>query len=191
MGQAWVRSPDQTKEQGHWAGGARGEGGWEQSCWEVRHWALRTAVWLGGPVCAAPLGPPVWLRGNQDAAPGDWPTSVPEGSKFESVPAFHRWVKACGWGPTWPLLLRTSFSPPTQSPSSSHLLPCLCYRLPSLAATSMTWCQWYPPPSTRTHLEIHRNHGLGTSCLPHFIMIPQVFWFSPKPMRGYLPLLTQ
>ena len=55
--------------------------------------------------------------------PGDWASSIPAGSKFQSSPAFHRWERACSWVPAWFLLLPTSFSP---SYTVSIFLPLLC-----------------------------------------------------------------
>ena len=55
--------------------------------------------------------------------PGDWASSIPAGSKFQSSPAFHRWERACSWVPAWLLLLPTSFSP---SYTVSVFLPLLC-----------------------------------------------------------------
>lgn len=62
--------------------------------------------------------------------PGDWASSTPAGSKFQSSPAFHRWERACSWVPASLLLLPTSFSllhslrlPPTAVPSPTQLPP--------------------------------------------------------------------
>lgn len=125
------------------------------------------------------------------AVPGDWSSSIPAGSKFKRSPAFHRWVKACGWVPTSLLLL------PPHSPllHSLHPPPTRCH------AYAICSPLWLPP----VWHDVSGILSLAYGCIcksteeimcrhPMFaklIMILQGFWFSPKLMRGYLPLFIQ
>ena len=105
MWQAWNRSSQLGKEAGRldWPR-RRVEAGWGQWSW--------SSGW--GTVARQRPKPEV---------PGDWASSIPAGSKFQSSPAFHRWERACSWGPAWLLLLPTAFSP---SYTVSIFLPLLC-----------------------------------------------------------------
>lgn len=69
----WVRQSSQMKTRGL----TKGKGGSR-----------------GGNIPAPGLG------GNPGMEFQGWVQTIPAGSEFKTCPAFHSWVKACGWLPT-------------------------------------------------------------------------------------------